>query len=196
MEWRQERAMGEIMTTIKGMVCRGLWMVAGLSLMISACSSSPTAPTPTLETQLEKVKTATAKYQNVAVALADGFVAPAACASSAGQGAGGYHYTNPSRIDGRAVAEEPETLLYIPEGGALHLVAVEYFVPVVLEGAQYFGLTPPSSPGGTPQVLGRDLDGPMAGHNPTMPWHWDLHVWIWRNNPAGTFSPWNPDLSC
>ena len=175
----------------------------GLAQGLAGCGSSPTTPSalttpsaPTLGAQLETVKAATAKYQDVAAALADGFVAPPTCASSTGQGAGGYHYTNPSRVDGRVTAEEPETLLYIPEGGVLRLVAVEYFVPVVLDGVPYFGPTAPSSPGLTPQVFGRDLDGPMAGHNPTMPWHWDLHVWIWRSNPAGMFSPWNPDLSC
>jgi hypothetical protein len=186
------------MRTPGGIVCRAnLWVFAGLSLIVSGCGSSPTAPaTLTLEAQLEKVKAATAKYQSVATAIADGFVAPPACASLPGQGAGGYHYTNTSRVDGRVVAEEPETLLYIPEAGQLRLVAVEYFVPVVLDGVPYFGLTAPASPGATPHVLDHNLDGPMAGHNPTMPWHWDLHVWIWRDNPAGMFNPWNPALSC
>lgn len=173
-----------------------------LTVVMSACSerTNPVVPTSAapvpLEVQLEKVRAATAKYKDVAIALADGFVQPAGCASMAGLGAGGYHYTNPSRVDSRVVAEEPETLLYIPEAGHLSLVAVEYFVPVLLDGLPYFGPTAPSSPGATPQVFDRPLDGPMAGHNPMMPWHWDLHVWIWHNNPAGMFAPWNPDLSC
>ena len=36
----------------------------------------------------------------------------------------------------------------------------------------------------------------MPGHLPGMPWHWDLHVWVWANNPSGTFAQWNPALSC
>lgn len=173
-----------------------------LTVVVSACggSKNPVAPTGSapnsLEAQLEKVRAATAKYQGVAIALADGFVPPPACASEAGQGAMGYHYTSASRVDGRVVAEEPEILLYLPEAGRLGLVAVEYFVPVVLDGVPYFGLAAPASPGATPQLFGRNFDGPMAGHNPTMPWHWELHAWIWRNNPAGMFAPWNPDLSC
>lgn len=186
---------------MKRFLKRALCLMA-LTVVVSACDGSknpvvPAGPAPdSLEAQLEKVRAATAKYRDVAVALADGFVQPPACASMAGQGAGGYHYTNASRVDGRVLAEEPETLLYISEAGRLSLVAVEYFVPVVLDGVPYFGLTGLASPGATPRVLGRDFDGPMAGHNPTMPWHWDLHVWIWRNNPAGMFNPWNPDLSC
>ena len=173
-----------------------------LTVVVSACDGSknpvvPTGPAPDpLEAQLEKVRAATAKYQDVAIALADGFVRPPACASMAGQGAMGYHYTNAGRVDGRVVAEEPEILLYIPEADRLSLVAVEYFVPVVLDGVPYFGLTAPASLGATPRLFGRNFDDPMAGHNPTMPWHWELHAWIWRNNPAGTFAPWNPALSC
>ena len=47
-----------------------------------------------------------------------------------------------------------------------------------------------------PGSLGQPFDGPMPGHNPTMPIHYDLHVWLWGNNPAGLFAPFNPNLSC
>jgi hypothetical protein len=47
-----------------------------------------------------------------------------------------------------------------------------------------------------PSVLGQTFDGPMAGHNPSMPWHYDLHVWLWAHNPAGLFAQFNPALSC
>jgi hypothetical protein len=36
----------------------------------------------------------------------------------------------------------------------------------------------------------------MPGHNPTMPIHYDLHLWFWADNPAGFFAPFNPNLSC
>jgi hypothetical protein len=26
--------------------------------------------------------------------------------------------------------------------------------------------------------------------------HYDLHVWIWRENPSGTFAQWNPKVEC
>jgi hypothetical protein len=48
----------------------------------------------------------------------------------------------------------------------------------------------------TPQLFGRTFDGPMPGHVPGMPWHWDLHVWVWANNPSGVFEQWNPAISC
>lgn len=44
----------------------------------------------------------------------------------------------------------------------------------------------------SPVLFGRTFDGPMAGHGPGMPWHYDLHVWIWAHNPSGTFAQFNP----
>jgi hypothetical protein len=26
--------------------------------------------------------------------------------------------------------------------------------------------------------------------------HYDLHVWLWKDNPAGLFSPTNPAVKC
>ncbi len=39
----------------------------------------------------------------------------------------------------------------------------------------------------TPSIFGQTFQGPMAGHVPGMPWHYDLHVWIWAPNPSGMF---------
>ena len=47
-----------------------------------------------------------------------------------------------------------------------------------------------------PSLFGQSFQGPMAGHVPGMPWHYDLHVWAWSENPAGRFAQWNPTLSC
>lgn len=48
----------------------------------------------------------------------------------------------------------------------------------------------------TPSVLGIPLDGPMPGHGPDMPTHYDLHAWIWKANPSGMFAAWNPNVTC
>jgi hypothetical protein len=29
-----------------------------------------------------------------------------------------------------------------------------------------------------------------------MPVHYDLHAWVWKRNPAGTFAMWNPRVEC
>ena len=50
--------------------------------------------------------------------------------------------------------------------------------------------------GDRPSIFGVPFDGPMPGHNPTMPIHYDLHVWFWEDNPLGEFVPFNPAVSC
>ena len=48
-------------------------------------------------------------------------------------------------------------------------------------------------------VKGQELGGPMEGHKPLMPeglHHYDLHVWLWKTNPEGVFSPTNPEVKC
>ena len=72
-------------------------------------------------------------------------------------------------------------------GGKLTLVAAEWFVP----------LSPDVKT--RPQLFGKPFDGPMEGHHPLMPGalhHYDLHVWLWKDNPAGMFAPTNPAVKC
>ena len=48
-----------------------------------------------------------------------------------------------------------------------------------------------SHPAGSPKTqhhFGRGFDGPMEGHEPGMPVHYDLHAWVWKRNPGGTFA--------
>jgi hypothetical protein len=47
-----------------------------------------------------------------------------------------------------------------------------------------------------PQLFGQSFGDYHAGHTPTMPWHWDLHAWVWAHNPDGVFAPFNPAISC
>ena len=47
-----------------------------------------------------------------------------------------------------------------------------------------------------PSLFGRPFDGPMAGHFPGQPIHYDLHVWLWERNPNGMFAFPNPNVDC
>ena len=50
-----------------------------------------------------------------------------------------------------------------------------------------------------PQLFGAEFDGPMEGHHPLMPLglhHYDLHVWLFKDNPVGLFRPTNPAVKC
>jgi hypothetical protein len=102
----------------------------------------------------------------------------------------GFHYGNPELIaDGKLDATRPEILVYQPTpSGKLRLGAVEYFQA---DGDQDLATDPDR-----PSMFGMPFDGPMLGHNPKMPIHYDLHVWLYRHNPAGMFAMWNPTVGC
>jgi hypothetical protein len=47
--------------------------------------------------------------------------------------------------------------------------------------------------------FGKPFDGPMEGHEPLIPKqyvHYDLHAWLFKDNPLGMFSRTNPDVNC
>jgi len=102
----------------------------------------------------------------------------------------GFHATNPALMADNAVDPlRPEILLYVSRaGGQLELVGVEYWK------ADDDGSLATS--GDRPSLFGVPFAGPMPGHNPAMPVHYDLHVWLWEANPSGVFAPFNPAISC
>jgi hypothetical protein len=68
-----------------------------------------------------------------------------------------------------------------------------------LIGVEYYRTDADQDPGtdtDRPRLSGRAFDGPMAGHEPVQPVHYDLHAWVWKRNPAGTFAQWNRRVSC
>jgi len=151
--------------------------------------------------QLTNARAATAQYHNESKALADGYISTFQCVEVPGLGAMGVHYINPARLADPSVdASRPETLLYIRQNdGKMRLVGLEYVAAVISNGAPWFGgpnNPPPVIDNPTPTLFGQTFDGPMPGHGPGEPWHYDLHVWAWRDNPRGLFFPFNPKLSC
>jgi hypothetical protein len=45
-------------------------------------------------------------------------------------------------------------------------------------------------------VFGKRFEGPMLGHEPGQPIHYDKHVWLFKHNPKGTFAQTNPKVHC
>jgi hypothetical protein len=151
--------------------------------------------------QLTEARAATAQYHKESKALADGFFSTFECVEVPGLGAMGVHYVNPARMMDISVnASEPEALLYFRQpDNTMRLVGLEYVAPALSNGAPWFGgenTPPPVVDNPAPVLFGRTFDGPMAGHTPGQPWHYDLHVWAWRDNPLGLFFPFNSKLSC
>lgn len=169
--------------------------------------SAPTDGTEAHESDLDAVRRATAHYQNAAAAAAAGYSLHDEPCVQSPAGAMGIHALNREVLAAPLDPERPGILLYLPQpGGHLRLVAVEYLQVVLVRDpvTSHVGPWTSSAPwpanyqvvNPTPHLFGQRFDGPMPGHSPGMPWHWDLHVWLWAHNPAGLFAQWNPSLSC
>jgi hypothetical protein len=139
---------------------------------------------------LRRARAATRRFRSVAAARAAGYAATGECAQDPKYGGMGIHYANDELLaDGKLDVTKPEVLVYQPmPSGKLRLGAVEYFQA---DGDQDLATDPDR-----PYLFGLPFDGPMLGHEPGMPIHYDLHVWLYRHNPAGLFAAWNPRVHC
>jgi hypothetical protein len=137
------------------------------------------------------VRAATARFRDESVAVAEGYVADPFCVSGPNGGAMGVHYLNFDLLDDNAVdPEHPEALIYEPlPGGRLQLVGVEYIADVEAWHAA-------NGPATLPVVDGHLFHHNGAPNRYAVPAFYELHVWAWKHNPDGTFTDWNPDVSC
>lgn len=175
-----------------------------LAVLGAATAGVAVARSGAIDPDLQAVRAAVSVFHSYEEAAIAGYsVGQEPCVSSPA-GTMGIHASNPGIIQSGVVdALKPPILIYLPRAdGSLRLVAVEYFHIALANTANgpqpWFGAEAPPlgffNP--APSVLGQTFNGPMAGHNPQMPWHYDLHAWVIENNPAGVFSQWNPAISC
>jgi hypothetical protein len=140
---------------------------------------------------IAKVRRATERYKDVNVALAAGFVQGTPCVSGPDFGAMGVHFVLPARLqDGVLRVDQPQALIYEPlHGGALRLVGVEFIVFASVWESQH-------PAGGPPALDGHLLNFVGAPNRYGLPAFYELHVWAWERNPAGSFADWNTRVSC
>ena len=173
-------------------------LLVGLLPLAMALGVLPAhAQAPKLTPELQKVREALDKYKDPVTAVHDGYFSTLGCVTypkpgAPGQvpypkGGMGVHFFNVAHVGKPLDPTKPQVLVYEPVGNKLQLVAAEWFVPLSPELKE------------RPQLFGKPFDGPMEGHHPLMPQglhHYDLHVWLWKDNPAGMFSPTNPKVKC
>lgn len=142
-----------------------------------------------LSPELRAVATSLSRFHSVSQATAAGYSAASPCESSPA-GTMGIHYVNGPLVGNPSVDPmHPEVLLYLPDSsGDLRLVGIEY---MVVDADQNL-----ATDNDRPSVFGHPFNGPMLGHTPGMPIHYDLHVWLYDSNPSGTFASWNPSINC
>src|SRR6202050_4592106 len=144
-------------------------------------------PTPLVD----KVRNATARYININVALAEGWVTATPCVSGPDSGAMGVHLVLPARLSSGVLdPEQPEALIYEPmANGAMRLVGVEF---IVLES-----VWPINNPaGGVPALEGNLLNYIGAPNRFGLPAFYEMHVWAWEQNPKGSYADWNTHVTC
>lgn len=123
-----------------------------------------------------------APFQDVAVAEAAGWASTLetlGCFEQPGTGGMGVHWLNESLLDATVDAAQPEALVYEfdADGGIAGLVGHEYLVPL----DAWTGDEPPT-------LFGLDFHP-----HPVLPF-WILHAYLWKDNPNGMFSDWNPAI--
>jgi hypothetical protein len=126
-----------------------------------------------------------APYRDQSAASAAGYRPSGACAALPDGGGMGVHWISGERMAAPPDPARPPILLYGTDGS---LLGAEFFVPDADQDL--------TTDGDRPSLFGRPFDGPMPGHEPGMPVHYDLHVWTHEANPDGVFAPWNPRVSC
>ena len=111
------------------------------------------------------------------------------CVSGGDYGAMGLHYVNMNRVgDGQIDARTPEILLYEPgPNGQLRLTGADYLVLAADWNKDHAH---------APELNGQLFHFFDAPNRFGLPPFYTLHVWAWKDNPLGTFTNWNPNVSC
>jgi hypothetical protein len=123
-------------------------------------------------------------------APAPGYELMFGCVSGGDFGAMGMHFVNGELLDGDVNPYKPEILLYEPlPNGRIRLTGVDYLVTKEAWEANPEHTSPPELNG----QLFHLFDSPNRFNLPPF---YTLHVWAWKDNPVGTFTNWNPNVSC
>jgi hypothetical protein len=196
-------------------IMRAMIGAAALAVAIGICAPALSASTAS-EPSLDEVRKLTAKYQDVNVALAEGYIRdPANMCDTADMmgrpkelGAMGIHYFRPDmlgitappnpRVSGNGTHTDfrrPSILIYEPQAdGSLKLVAVENLV--FDKAWKAAGNSDFPTFQGQPYNAMADDPATAVDEAHMFEPHHDLHVWLYRDNPSGLFAQFNPEVSC
>jgi len=160
-----------------------------LAISPSFVKASGDATPITDEKHLAALRQVTAQFHSIEAAKYAGYstqITP--CWAHHSAGGMGYHWGNTNLFDATVNLLEPEVVIYEPQaGGHMKLVGMEYIVPLAAWEAAGHDL---NNPNDVPQLLGQKYT-----RHSFLP-IFKLHIWLWENNPSGTFADWNPKVSC
>jgi hypothetical protein len=134
---------------------------------------------------LADLRKATTKYHDIETAMEDGYVQGSGCVAHPDLGGMGYHFVKDFPFDGIFDPTQPEALLYEKDHhGNMHLVGVEFVIREDSwegEDLPYFG--------------SKVFDIALAP-DPLPFDNYQLHAWVWKGNPNGIFTMFNPNVKC
>jgi len=172
------------------------YVAAMLGLVFVSPTLAWAAPEESYKAQINALRKAMEKYKDYKAAVRDLYLSTVGCVHYSGEkiagymeypkGAMGVHFVNLT-VRGAPDPMKPNVLIYEPVGKELKLVAVEWLVPLTADTKK------------RPSLFGQAFMGPMEGHEPLIPKeyvHYDLHAWLFKDNPLGIFAPTNPNVSC
>lgn len=135
------------------------------------------------------MREATERFHDVSVARAEGYALMFGCVSGPDSGAMGLHFVNlPLVLDGVLDAAKPEIVIYEPlPNGRLRMIGADFLV---------FAEDWHQSTGATPELMGQLLHLIESPNRYGLPAFYTLHVWAWKQNPAGAFTNWHANVSC
>ncbi|PWU06924.1 MAG: hypothetical protein C5B51_11280 [Terriglobia bacterium] len=138
---------------------------------------------------LRIVRDSTERFQDVHVAMAEGYVLQFGCVSGSDSGAMGLHYVNGTLVEsGILDPRHPQIVIYEPmPDGSLELIGADYLVLAQTWHATH------SEP---PEMMGQLFHLFDAPNRFGLPPFYTLHVWAWKDNPNGAFVNWHPNVSC
>jgi hypothetical protein len=202
-------------TAMKSFAFIFLVIVAATTAITPKADDSSAGPETAGEPTLEMVLAATERFRDINVALAEGYIGePDICETAeamgrpAHYGAMGVHYFRPDllgitgppnpRVNGTGTHTDflnPAILIYEPQAdGSLELVALENLVFV--EAWRAAGNTqPPTFQGVQYDYMADDPATPLDEAH-MFEAHYDLHVWLYRDNPRGRYAQFNPNVTC
>jgi hypothetical protein len=168
------------------------------------------------EPTLSEVRHLTERFRDVNVALAEGYIRDPfdMCETAemmgrpAALGAMGIHFFRPDllgitkppspRVSGTGTHtdfRQPSILIYEPKANrSLELVAVENLV--FADAWRAAGHTERPTFHGVPYDAMADDSSTALDEAHMFEPHFDRHVWIYRENPNGVFTPLNPAVTC
>jgi len=146
---------------------------------------------------VQAVQRATEPFKNVTSVEGPGhgYNLVLGCVSGGDFGAMGLHYLNGSLLnDGEVQVETPEIVLFEPtRDGGIRITGADFLVIATDWDKNH---TNPDGSVNPPQLNGQLFHLFDAPNRFGLPAFYTLHVWAWKDNPTGTFSNWNPNVSC